>query len=127
MPRIVDSSARWHPAVGTAKLATILIWRGSRSEAPQQGRHGIPQGRFLADYFSSAGPIRSYVALILLQLTLGRPSIFLVVAAAILFVGGLLVEVARVGLAERYPWFILLITQVTSTGKPIDRFRAPDC
>jgi len=25
----------------------------SRSEAPQEGRNGIPQGRFLADYFSS--------------------------------------------------------------------------
>src|SRR5258708_37043096 len=45
-----------HPAVGTGETGhDTLSGVVSRSEAPQQGQYGIPQGRFLADYFSSGG------------------------------------------------------------------------
>src|SRR5256885_14253271 len=44
-----------HPTVGTCKtLDHSLSGVVSRSESQRQGQHGIPQGRFLADHFSSS-------------------------------------------------------------------------
>src|SRR3984893_7383946 len=96
-----------------AKLATILYlaWfldQKRRNKASMEFR----KEDFWQTIFPAAAPILVFVALILLQPDLGTSIDILVVAAAILFVGGLSWKWLAVGLAGAIPAVYLLITQV---------------
>src|SRR5580704_10629075 len=96
-----------------AKLATILYlaWfldQKRRNKASMEFR----KEDFWRTIFPAAGPILVYVTLILLQPDLGTSIDILVVAIAILFVGGLSWKWLAVGLAGAIPMVYLLITQV---------------
>jgi len=74
----------------------------------------------------AAAPILVFVALILLQPDLGTSIDILVVAAAILFVGGLSWKWLAVGLAGAIPIVYLLITQVAYRQARLTAFLHPD-
>src|SRR5882757_5169000 len=96
-----------------AKLATILYlaWfldQRRRNKASME----FHKEDFWGTILPAAAPILVFVALILLQPDLGTSIDILVVAAAILFVGGLSWKWLAVGLAGAIPMVYLLITQV---------------
>jgi len=110
-----------------AKLATILYlaWfldHKRRNKASMEFR----KEDFWRTIFPAAGPILVFVALILLQPDLGTSIDILVVAAAILFVGGLSWKWLAVGLAGAIPMVYLLITQVAYRQARLTAFLHPD-
>jgi cell division protein FtsW len=110
-----------------AKLATILYlaWfldQKRRNKASMEFR----KEDFWRTIFPAAGPILVFVALILLQPDLGTSIDILVVAAAILFVGGLSWKWLAVGLAGAIPMVYLLITQVAYRQARLTAFLHPD-
>src|SRR6267378_3539097 len=110
-----------------AKLATILYlaWfldQKRRNKASMEFR----KEDFWQTIFPAAAPILVFVALILLQPDLGTSIDILVVAAAILFVGGLSWKWLAVGLAGAIPAVYLLITQVAYRQARLTAFLHPD-
>src|SRR5437879_822367 len=109
-----------------AKLGTILYlaWfldQKRRSKASMEFR----KEDFWQTIFPAAAPILVFAALILLQPDLGTSIDILVVAAAILFVGGLSWRWLAVGLAGAIPMVYLLITQVAYRQARLTAFPAP--